>query len=162
MEIEMLASRFIAACSIVAASSLAGSIAPTVAETPSRILPEDRGKPLLKCYHVTGLYERAIEISDGEIARRGRWTKLPEGVSAATLRERYDADAIRFVRIYWRGAALGSAYQTDIAVMTRSRDGTPQMRTAILADTAIVPTVSRLCKSAVGWVEQIKDAGVLL
>jgi hypothetical protein len=162
MEIWMITSRILMAGSFIAAVLASEPVSYSRAQAPSRVVPDDGGRSLLKCYHVTGLYERAVEISESEIARRGRWTKIPEGISGANLRERYDADAIRFVRIYWRGAAFGAAYQTDVALLTRQRAGASQMRTAILADTAAVPTVNRLCPSAMGWVEKAGAEGIPL
>jgi hypothetical protein len=135
-----------AAVPVTDRSGLPGAIA------QSRIIPDDGGQALLKCYHRTGLFERAIEIGEAELARRGRWGSLPEGVSVGSLRERYGAEAIRFIRIYWRGAATSAAYQTDVAVMTRLRAGT-----AILASTSAVPAIERLCATATAWREQLTD-----
>jgi hypothetical protein len=140
-----------AAIPVTDRSGLPGAIA------QSRIIPDDGGQALLKCYHRTGLFERAIEIGEAELARRGRWGSLPEGVSVGSLRERYGAEAIRFIRIYWRGAATSAAYQTDVAVMTRLRAGKSEVRTAILASTSAVPAIERLCATATAWREQLTD-----
>lgn len=116
-----------------------------------RVVSDDAGRSLLRCYHRTGVFERAVEIGEGDLAQRGRWKVLPEGVSAASLKTRYEADDVRFVRVYWRGVALGKAYQTDVALLSRVRSGVRQTRSAILADTSAVPAVDRLCPGAMRW-----------
>jgi hypothetical protein len=138
-------------CLALVATAPAGLAPVWPASAQPRVVADDLGRNLLRCYHRTGLFERAIEIGEAELAQRGRWKRLPEGTSAASLRQRYEADDVRFLRLYWRGAALGKAYQTDVALLSRRQGERMQTRSAILADTSAVPAVDRLCPGAMRW-----------
>jgi hypothetical protein len=113
------------------------------------------GAQVLACYHPTGRFERAFEIAESDLLRTSRYSHVPANVGLAYFLERYAAEDVTFIRIYWRGPITAASYQTDVAVATRGK-GT-ERRTEIVADSALVPALPRLCRSAYEWVRTPAD-----
>lgn len=112
---------------------------------------DDVGRKILHCYRPTARFERAVAIDKTGVVPAGRVGRAPEPVDVRSLKERFGEVEIMHLRIWWRGFS-GTAHLTDVAFLTRRREGVAEGRTEVLVDTGLVPLVPAVCRTAREWV----------